>query len=124
MRKEMPEISFKEMLMVPDGPPESVWERALDAAYAAAEDDAAPDDPSPDSDEPEAQGSDLLASGTDEDPDATAHHDSMSPTWAEGLGPDHADGSHGDGMPHGGDGPDYGSDVSDGIPSSGDEAGY
>lgn len=35
MRNEMPELSFKELLMVPEGPPESVWERALDAAFAA-----------------------------------------------------------------------------------------
>jgi hypothetical protein len=47
MSHEVPEISLKEMLMVPDGPPAAVWERALEAAFAAEEQDGGPDGASP-----------------------------------------------------------------------------
>ena len=43
MSHEVPEISLKAMLMVPDGPPAAVWERALQAAFAAGEEDGGAD---------------------------------------------------------------------------------
>lgn len=124
MRNEMPELSFKELLMVPEGPPESVWERALDAAFAAP-DDAAPDDPEPaETDAPDA---DVLASaGSDDGPDTPIpHHDSeVAPSWDEGLGSDTNDLSHGDANPYAGDQLPYGDHAGDGLPGSGDDAGY
>lgn len=47
MSNEVPEISFKEMLLVPEGPPAAVWERALEAAFAAPQQDDGPDGASP-----------------------------------------------------------------------------
>lgn len=111
--------------MVPDGPPESVWERALDAAYAAPEEDTSPDDPhAAESDAPD---TDVLASaGNDEGPDTSIpHRDSaVAPSWDEGLGPDNGDTSHSDAGPHGGDHWDCGDHVDDGLPGSGDDVGY
>ncbi|MBP1135059.1 hypothetical protein JOE31_001291 [Arthrobacter sp. PvP023] len=44
MSNEIPESSFKQILLVPEGPPEAVWDRAMDAAFAAAEPDSGQDD--------------------------------------------------------------------------------
>lgn len=52
MSPERPEFSFKELLLVPDGPPESIWRNALnyaftetDAGLAGPEEIPAPGDP-------------------------------------------------------------------------------
>lgn len=115
----MPEISFREMLMVPDGPPEAVWERALDAAYAAPEEDPAPDDPSPAHAESDTNADFVASGGEDVEPGpATLHHGSAASAWDEGLGSENGDASHGD------DGPDYGDGVGDAHSGVGDDVGY
>jgi hypothetical protein len=114
MRYEMPEISFKDMLMVPDGPPESVWERALDAAYATTEQDAVPDEASPDVAVSATEEAHLLTpDGDDSDVDPTAHDDgSVASAWDPGQEPD------------GGEGADGSNDAGDGLLGGSDDLGY
>jgi hypothetical protein len=123
----MPEISFKEMLMVPDGPPDSVWERALDAAYSTAEQDASTDDASPEPAAPGTEDADFLAANGDgSDSAPMADHDGPASTaWDGGDGP-HAGHDVGDGPDGGyddGDGPHAGHDVGDGLSGGGDDDG-
>jgi hypothetical protein len=130
MSDEMPEMSFKEMLVVPEGPPESVWERALDAAFASTEQDAVPDDEPPDS----ARAGILQDPSVDflqTDDDAghhPAHDDSSADSaWEEENGVPLAGHDDGDELPDSGHGFPYGSDGltdgSDGLTGGGDDAG-
>lgn len=110
----MPRIRFSNLLLVPEGPPESVWERALDAVYAAAGQDTGPEDASPGPAVPGTENADLLAAGGDDsNSDPTTHDDgSAAPAWNAGQGPD------------GGNGPERGDDAGDGLPGDGDDLGY
>ncbi|MDQ1058393.1 hypothetical protein QFZ23_002294 [Arthrobacter globiformis] len=105
----MPEINFKEMFLVPDGPPESVWERAVDAVYAAAEQDSAQDDPSAGAVVSGPEDAGILAMSGDEDhSDATHDNDSGTPDWDNRQGHDR-------------DAVEGGDDDGDGIPGGGDD---
>lgn len=133
MSHEMPEISFKEMLIVPEGPPESVWERALDAAFASTHQDPVPDDEPPDSATPgmlHDPGADFLQTDHDagDSHPATHHDNSAGAAWEDGNGDPHAGHDVGDGLPDSGHGfPDDSDGLTDGSgghTGGGDDVGY
>lgn len=126
MSAEMPEISFKDMLLVPGGPPESVWERALDAAFTHPDQDDVPDDAFAESAGPGMvldPAVDFLPNDDHAvDSHPTTHDDSSAGTaWDDGNGG--PDGGHdaGDGIPDSGHGL---TDSGDGFTGTGDDAGY
>lgn len=111
MNHDLPEISFKAVLLVPGGPPEAVWERALHEACKTAEQDPPPEGDAPDADVPGMevdQAADLLldevddAAGDDSD-QTTPDHRLTTSAWAAGrrFDVDVDDAGYGDGLPEG-----------------------
>lgn len=129
----MPKIRFQELLIVPEGPPESVWERALDAAFANTEPDAIPDDEPPDPAGPgmlHDPAADFLQTDDDAGHSHPMTHDdgSAGTAWDDGSGVPDAGHDAGHGFTGGGHGlPDGSEGLPDGseeLPGGGDDAGY
>lgn len=117
MNPDLTETSFKEVLLVPEGPPEAVWERAMHAAYAVSELDLAPRGDARDAEAPGMEVDpvvDLLLDEVDDpagcDSDQTTPDRSFTTlAWAAGDGSDvnvHNAG-YGEGLPENDDNVEY-----------------
>lgn len=81
MNREVPELSLYELLFIPEGPPETVWERAMEVAFTAVEPDVA------DGGGPAAEDGESVLEDSDKDADADADaDDDHDEDWQTGSG--------------------------------------